>query len=50
MLEMAFVISVCQIVRLCRLPDTHKEWLRGLPDTHKEWLRGTFPGLLLDFS
>ena len=28
MLEVAFVISVCQIVRLCFLPDTHKEWLR----------------------
>ena len=28
MLEVAFVISVCQIVRLCLLPDTHKEWLR----------------------
>ena len=28
MLEVDFVISVCQIVRLCLLPDTHKEWLR----------------------
>ena len=65
MLEVDFVISVCQIVRLCLLPDTHKEWLRvrdgpsyihlclyGLPmeAAYQIPIRSGCAGLFLDFS